>query len=162
MPECRLCHVKIDKEKDDWIMPSNLQYYHRRCYEAWRAQRPEEDDEWVARIYDFLAHDLKVSYNWHMCEQQRKKFGKTYKINNKGIYFTLKYFYEVKKNSWEKGHGGLGIVPYVFEEAKAYWIAQERQRHGFMKEMEEEIKQREVIRLKRAPKKREKYNLDEI
>jgi hypothetical protein len=26
----------------------------------------------------------------------------------------------------------------------------------------EEIKQREVIRLKRAPKKREKYNLDEI
>ena len=162
MPSCRECHVEIDKEKDDWIMPSKNYYYHRTCYETWKARMPETDDDWVPRIYDFLARDLKVSYNYFMCEQQRKKFGKDYKINNKGIYFTLKYFYEIKGNAWEKGHGGLGIVPYVFEDAKAYWVAQERQRHGFMKELEEQIKQREVIKVKRTPKKREKYNLDEI
>ena len=96
MPSCRECHVEIDKEKDDWIMPSKNYYYHRTCYETWKARMPETDDDWVPRIYDFLARDLKVSYNYFMCEQQRKKFGKDYKINNKGIYFTLKYFYEIK------------------------------------------------------------------
>ena len=133
MPVCRECHIEINKDKDDWIMPSKNYYYHRTCYETWKARMPETDDDWVPRIYDFLARDLKVSYN-----------------------------YFIKGNQWEKGHGGLGIVPYVFEDAKAYWVAQERQRHGFMKELENQIKEREVVKVKRTTKKREKYNLDDI
>ena len=84
------------------------------------------------------------------------------KINPKGIFFTLKYFYEIKHNSWEKGHGGLGIVPWVFDDAKSYWIEQERKKHGFMKDLEQQVKERTVIKIVRQERKREKYNLDDI
>lgn len=165
MPECRICHMPIDKVKEkenvDWIMPSKGWYFHKVCYDTWKAQ-PSTDEDWVKMIYDFLARDLKVSYDYFLCEAQIKKFWKEQKINPKGIYFTLKYFYEIKNNQWEKGHGGLGIVPYVFTEAKSYWIEQERKKRGFMKQTEMQAKERTVIKLFRTNNKREKYNLDDI
>ena len=97
-----------------------------------------------------------------MIEAQINKFVKENKCTIKGIFFTLKYFYQIKGNPWEKGHGGIGIVPYVFEDAKAYWIAQEQKKRGFLKQLETEAKERTVIKLTRPERRREKYNLDEI
>lgn len=153
--------MPIDKAKSDWIMPSQNWYYHKECYETWRAA-PATDEEWVEMIFDFLARDMKVSYNYHLCKQQIENYWKKEKINPKGIYFSLKYFYEIKKHPWEKGHGGIGIVPYVFNEAKAYWIEQERKKRGFMKEMESQAKERTVVKISRTNKRKEKYNLNDI
>ena len=165
MPECRICHMPIDKKMEkeniDWIMPSQNWYYHKECYDTWKAA-PATDDDWILMIYDFLARDIKVKYDYHMCQAQIENFWKKKKINPKGIYFTLKYFYQIKGNPWEKGHGGIGIVPYVFEDAKAYWIAQEQKKRGFLKQLETEAKERTVIKLTRPERRREKYNLDEI
>ena len=171
MPECRICHQLINKKKEiegvDWCMPTRNYYYHVKCYEDWRASQPLGDDDWVPMIYDFLARDLKVSYNYFLCETQRKKFIRENKFTNKGIYFTLKYFYEVKKNDWNKGHDGIGIVPYTYKEATDYWIAQERKKKGFVNAIEQQLKERtarEVIIIKRPQKAKEKikYNLDDI
>ncbi len=153
--------MPIDKAKSDWIMPSQNWYYHKERYETWRAA-PATDEEWVEMIFDFLARDMKVSYNYYLCKQQIENYWKKEKINPKGIYFSLKYFYEIKKHPWEKGHGGIGIVPYVFDEAKAYWIEQERKKRGFMKEMESQAKERTVVKISRTNKRKEKYNLDDI
>jgi len=165
MPECRICHYPIDKKPEtegiDWIQPSRGWYFHKTCYDTWKAA-PATDEEWVSMIFDFLARDMKVKYNYHMCKAQIEKFWKDNKINPKGIYFTLKYFYEVKHNSWEKGHGGLGIVPWVFDDAKQYWIEQERKKRGFLKELEAQSKERSVIKITRKEKTRDKYNLDDI
>lgn len=162
MPECRICHVPIDKEKqNDWFMPSKNYYYHRECYNTWKAA-PSSDEDWILMIYDFLARDLKVKYDYHMCQAQIQKFWKDKKINPKGVYFTLKYFYEIKGNDWNKGHGGIGIVPYVFADAKAYWIEQEIKKRGFMKQLEQEAKVKTIIKLTRKNRSREKYNLNDI
>jgi len=164
MPSCRQCHLPIDKTKQegvDWIMPSQNWYFHKECYDTWRAA-PASDEEWVSMIFDFLARDLKVSYNYFLCKQQIENFWKKQKINPKGIYFSLKYFYEIKGHSWEKGHGGIGIVPYVFDDAKAYWNERERKKRGFMKELEAEAKEKTVVHITRQTRKKEKYNLDDI
>ena len=165
MPQCRICHYPIDIKKEiegvDWIRPSINYYYHVSCYNTWKAA-PSTDEEWVDMIFDFLARDMKVSYNYHMCKAQIDKFWKENKINPKGIYFTLKYFYEIKHNSWDKSHGGLGIVPWVFNDAKAYWIEQETKKHGFLAAVEQQAKEKTVIKITRKNNKREKYNLDDI
>ena len=167
MPKCRICHQPIDKNNNDWCMPSQNFYYHTKCYTDWRASQPMEDNEWIPMIYDFLARDLKVSYNWWLCDSQRKKFIKENKCTNKGIYFTLKYFYEVKKNAWDKGHGGIGIVPYTYKEATEYWTEQERKRRGFIQGIEKQLQERaarDVVKVKRTEtkKKKQKYSLDDI
>ena len=129
MPHCRVCKVEIDKEKDDWIMPSKNYYYHRKCYEDWKQSTPATDEEYKAFIYDFIARDLKVSYDYHMCKAQVDKFVREGKMV-KGIFFTLKYF----------GHGGIGIVPFVYNEACSYWVAQERKTKGIVADIERQMR----------------------
>lgn len=48
---------------------------------------------------------------------QIKKFMQDYKYSYSGILRTLKYFYEVKQNDISKSNNGIGIVPWVYQEA---------------------------------------------
>lgn len=167
---CRVCREKFDKDKtDDWIMPSNRYYYHKNCYEKWKSGSDASNDEdWVGLIYDFIARDLKVQYNFHMCESQRENFIKKHSYTNKGIYFALKYFYEVKHNNWDKGNGGIGIIPFIYKESCTYWAQKEKQQTGILKMIEQQIKdrqEREPIVVRKTKQKKEKrgsYNLDDI
>ena len=142
--ECRICHTKdidrnIDPDGKTWIMPSKNYFYHRKCYEDWKHGAPASDEEYKDYIYDFIARDLKVSYDYHMCEAQRKKFLKN-DMTNKGIFFALKYFYEIKHGDWEKGHGGLGIVPYIYTDSCTYWANKERKSKGIIAEIERQMR----------------------
>ena len=159
MPHCRVCKVEIDKEKDDWIMPSKNWYYHRKCYNDWKQSTPATDEEYRAFIYDFIARDLKVSYDYHMCKAQIDKFVKEGKTV-KGIFFTFQYFYEIKHGDWNKGHGGIGIVPFVYNEACTYWVEQERRTKGIVADIERQMRtaaerKQKVVRQTEKPKKYE-------
>lgn len=140
--KCRVCGQFFDADAEEYIMPSKNFYYHIKCYNDWRNIDFSEDDEWIDRIYDFIAHDLKKSYDYHKCETQRKKFLKDNKFTNKGMYFALKYFYEIKNNDWEKGYKGIGIIPYIYNESTNFWINQEIENNGIIKRIEENAKNR--------------------
>lgn len=141
MPQCRVCKEQIDKSKDDWIMPSKNWYYHKSCYKSWKEAKYSNDEDYIDLIYDYIARDLKVTYDYHMCEAQRKKFIKDNRMTNKGILFALKYFYEVKHGDWSKGHGGIGIIPFVYTDSCAYWAAKERESGGIIKEIEKQMRE---------------------
>ena len=159
MAKCRVCDLPIDKTKDDWIMPSKNYYYHKNCYDNWKKAQFTSDEEYVEMIYDFIARDLKVSYDWWVCEAQRKKFSKENKMTNKGILFALKYFYEIKHGDWEKGHGGIGIIPFIYNDSCAYWAARERKSSGIIAEIERQMREatnRQKVRIKKTEDKRNK------
>lgn len=59
-------------------------------------------------------------------KKQIKQFVEEYKCSYSGIKKTLIYFFEIKKNSIEKSNGGIGIVPYVYQEAAQYYYNLER------------------------------------
>ena len=42
---------------------------------------------------------------------------KEYNFSYSGILRTLIYFYDIRGNTIEASNGGIGIVPYVYEEA---------------------------------------------
>jgi hypothetical protein len=39
----------------------------------------------------------------------------------RGQLLTLKYFYEIKKNSVKKSNGSIGIIPFIYEDARCYY-----------------------------------------
>lgn len=167
MPHCRICKIEIDKEKDDWVMPSKNWYYHRNCYNNWKESTPATDEEYRAFIFDFIARDLKVSYDYHMCKAQIDKFVRENKMTVKGIFFTLKYFYELKGGDWNKGHGGIGIVPFVYNEACSYWVERERKTKGVVADIERQMRaaaerQQKVIKRQEIKPKKFTVNLDAI
>lgn len=166
MAECRVCKRQINKKEDDWIMPSKNYYYHKKCYENWKKAEPASDEEYKDLIYDFIKRDLKKNYDYWVCETQRKKFLKQ-KMTNKGIFFSLKYFYEVKHGDWEKGHGGIGIVPFIYNDACAYWAARERQAEGTIAEIERQMiaasqRTKKVVRKKEIKPRKTVISLDAI
>lgn len=169
---CRVCKEKFEKNKFiegiDWIMPSKNWYYHKKCYEDWKSATNLDDKDWVGLIYDFLSHDLKVPYDYGACESQRKRFVATNKYTNKGIYFALKYFYDIRKGDWKKSNGGIGIIPHIYEDSVKYWVNQEYKTKGILISIEKQMRERanrEVIKVtkkKKQNKQKSKYSLEDV
>lgn len=76
-----------------------------------------------------------------------------------GIRRTLEYFYEVKHNSIEKANGGIGIVPWVYEEAKQYyynqWLLSQKNAEKNIQAYVPKVREITIQPPKREPKKRQ-------
>ena len=156
---CRVCKEPIDiNHETGWMQPSRGWYYHKECYHNWKKANPTNDEEWVELIYDYLARDLKVKYDYFLCEAQRKKFIKNHNCTSKGIFFALKYFYEVKNNDWDKGHGGIGIVPYIYRESCLYWSSRERRSRGICERIVQQTRDNINQEKRKVTKKKKKKN----
>lgn len=86
----------------------------------------------------------------------------------KGILFTLKYYYDkYGKENWERGYGGIGIVPYCYKEATDYWRNIELTKRGSLEKIVEQMQQlkkpKEVIKLKvKKEERKTNINFDDI
>lgn len=83
-----------------------------------------------------------------------------------GIKRTLEYFYEIKGNSTAKANGGIGIVPWVYEEAKRYfynqWLLSQKNAEKDIVAYVPKIKKIKIKPPVREPKKRRVFTfLDE-
>ena len=56
-------------------------------------------------------------------KQQLKSFKEEYNYSYSGILKSLVYFYEVKGNSVDKANGGIGIVPFIYQDAFNYYYS---------------------------------------
>ena len=159
---CRVCGLLLNLDKDDWIKPVNNYYYHRDCYYEWKKSNPTDDEEYRDLIYDFIKRDMHFEYSYWKCEAQLNKFVKN-GMTLKGVFFALKYFYEVSHGDWSKGHGGVGIVPYIYEDSCRYWARREQEQKGAIAEIEQqmlEAHQREVKKVLAPQPKKKKKEVD--
>jgi hypothetical protein len=72
--------------------------------------------------------------------QQIKMYREDYNYTNSGMYYTLKYYYEILENHIIEG-GGLGIIPYYYDEASKYFQNKERisKQAEYVNENEKEV-----------------------
>lgn len=87
---------------------------------------------YIYRLFGQYSEDKPVS-DWNLT--QMAKF-KSQGMSYTGQLLTLKYFFEIKKNSIEKSKGSIGIIPYIYSEAALYYEKREKEQ----KEMAEAIK----------------------
>ena len=70
---------------------------------------------------DYVTPRIRKQINQYMSE---------YNYSYTGILKALKYFYEIKKNNIDKSQNGIGIVPYIYNDAFNYyyalWLAQQK------------------------------------
>ena len=101
---CRCCKGNIDrnteKEGVDWIQTSKTWFYHKKCYEDWvynkdNLHATKEDSEWMQYAYNYLTKDIKIPINYCKFKSQWENFTKS-NMTSKGIYFSLRYFYDIQ------------------------------------------------------------------
>lgn len=158
---CRSCKERINKLKqDDWVNPSNRVYYHKICYENFLKQKDDvtamgEEGVWHEALLYYLSHVVKVKIDYKKLNSQWKNYLKQNKTA-KGIYFAIKYYYEVQRGDKDKSLGGIGIVASIYDESKEYWYGKEEGDKGLCQRIEEQIKQQleaEKVILKQTTKK---------
>lgn len=153
---CFYCKEPFELKGNNYRMPRINRYAHKECYEKLYT----EDEEWIDQIYTFLT-SKGFKYNYQMCEHQRNKLVRENGFTNKGIFLTLKYFYEIKKGDFKKANGGIGIVPFIYEEAGLHYAALLRRQKRLEAAVQEPSKVREVTITQEAKeKKKVKYSLE--
>lgn len=167
--QCRICKEKFDRtvlKKDiDWVMPSTNFYYHKSCYDNWKRNEGNinlqiDDNEWISYIYDFLGKIIKVTYDYRKCENQRQNFIKKYHYTNKGIFFALKYYYEINKQDWSKAKNGIGIIPYIYQDSAKYWREQINKKADILETIRLQMAEKEdrpVIKVSRQVEVKEEW-----
>jgi hypothetical protein len=172
---CRVCKGLIDrnvlKEGEDWVMPSKNWYYHTKCYEDWGKKKNDvhanfNEDLWKDATWNYLVKELKIPIDFTKMNSQWTNFIKKGKTA-KGIYFSLRYFYDIQKGNPSKAEGGIGIVNYVYDEGCRYWVDQETKNTGICARIEEQIKQAAArekvkIRQRRKAEKKGRYDISSI
>lgn len=110
---CPYCKEKLDKDE---AHPYKKRYYHEKCFNEWQAHSQHRKDL-IAYICEL--HNLDAPTG--MILKQIKEFENDYGYKLKGMELALRYFYETLGNPVREGDG-IGIIPYVYEEAKKYYI----------------------------------------
>ena len=157
MVECRVCKQKFNRldptliEGTDWVQPVRRFYYHKKCYEDFARKKGQigkdgielEADEtvWKSAAEDYLKRDLKISIDYKRFNSQWKRLVEKDGRTPKGIYFTLRYFYDVCRGLTEKSEGGIGIVSHVYEDATAYWGERNQRDKGIIAKIEQQIRE---------------------
>lgn len=177
--QCRICKRRdIDKstqqEDIDYIRHGNC-YWHKECYEERERRRKKIDihDEnsdsfWKDAAYNYLKREIKIEVTnifFLQWEQYMKSTNPFYSA--KGIYFALLYFYEIKKGNKDKSNGGIGIVPYIYEESRTYWYGREKKQQGIVADIERQMReaehrQKKVVTKKSIQPRKFEVNLDAI
>lgn len=158
---CFYCKEKFILEDENYRMPRINRYAHRECYDKYY----EDDEQYVDYMYSVLTRN-GVKYNYHKCEGQRIKFLKE-GYTNKGIALSLQYFYEIQKGDSSKSYGGIGIVPYIYEDAFLYYQKEEAERRRLqtlLRHQQEEKREEIVVAApKKVNKKKNKeFSLEDI
>ena len=171
--QCRICKGKIDRDgQNDWCMPQDKWYYHIACFDDFAKKRGAikegdihievDDDMWKGAVYDYLKKDVKIALNFTKFQSQWDNFLKK-GMTAKGIYFTLRYFYEIEKGDTSKCENGIGIVPHIYERGTCYWGERNNRDKGICARIEAQIMQaaeKKVKVIRQAPKVAKKPVID--
>lgn len=116
--KCPVCGQQFYREDTPFLKIKN-RYYHKSCYEAQENEKTEEEKE-----RDLLIEYIKKLFNIDVITPKINKQIKDLLNQNysyKGIRKTLEYWFDIKGNSIDRANGGIGIVPYKYEQALTYW-----------------------------------------
>lgn len=172
--QCRICKNRFDTEKEEYVLVGQRSYYHKSCYEEWvrgrnNAKTCGDEDFWKESVIDYLYRDIKMTVDFVKLNSQWAAFTKPERnMTPKGVYFALRYYYDVLHGNKEKALGGIGIVPTLYRESAQYWENLEMRKSGTIDAIIEQIKARQnrpvkMVTHKATPKKdKSKFSLDDI
>ena len=160
--ECIYCKKALSKKDSDCILVRDGKYAHVSCQEIENKREKtdkEQLEDYIKELFGLTFIDMRV-------RGQIKKYIEDFNYTYSGIKKALIYHYEIKGGDKSKANGGIGIVPYVYQNAYEYyynlWLAQQKNKNIVVETYQPKIKEIIIPRPERKVKKRELFTfLDE-
>ena len=116
---CKYCNKPMNRKDEDCVVLGNGKYAHKKCVEIEDSRELTEQEKLERYIMKLFGTD----YVHQRVKRQINDFIQQYNYTYSGIRKSLVYWYEVKGNSIDKANGGIGIVPYIYQDAYRYYYA---------------------------------------
>ncbi|MBE6148281.1 MAG: hypothetical protein E7167_02030 [Firmicutes bacterium] len=127
--KCPICGKTFDRDKVPFVQVSPRRYAHKECSMSEDERKTQEIKD-KEELDNYIMSLFKMTYVDARIQKQIKKYVDENNYTYSGIKKALVYFFEIKGNSVEKANGGIGIVPYVYQQAYNYyyslWLAQQK------------------------------------
>ena len=143
MVKCLYCGEQFDRLSEPCVKIGR-RYAHQKCFDS----QSDEDKKTQKDKSDFFQYVKEIygsDYNYVLIQKQAESYIKQYNFTYSGMLKSLKWFYEVKHQDKENSNGRIGIIPYIYEEAKKYYyelyLAQQRNKdiQGYHLEVKEVV-----------------------
>lgn len=157
---CIYCKKPMHRVKDDCVMVTNGKYAHASCHKI-ESTRELTDKE---KLEQYIKKLFNMDYVSPLIQKQIKNYVEDYEFTYSGILKALVYFKEVKQGTFS--HEGIGIVPYVYKDARNYyysiWLAQEKNKNIQVHQFVPKVKEIKILSPTAKVKKRKVFTfLDE-
>lgn len=146
----------MNRKDADCVVVSEGKYAHKKCVEL-EDKRELTDKEKLDR---YIMKMFGTEYVHQRVRRQINTYISDYNYSYSGIQKALIYFYEIKGNSLDRANGGIGIVPYIYQDAYNYYYALwEAQQKNQGKDISNFIPKEKVITISPPQRKIKKRKL---
>lgn len=120
--KCPICGGTFDASTEPFVKTSSTRYAHEKCVQKQEAGKTQQEKDYEAleRYILKLFHKDRLGA---LITKQIRDFRKQYNYSYSGIHKTLIWWFEIKGNSTEMTNGGIGIVPFVYDDACKYYYS---------------------------------------
>lgn len=118
--KCFYCGKSFDREKEDCIKVNARRYAHAACAENQDKETLQIEKD-KAEFYKMVKSIYGTEYNYVLINRQATNFIEQYGYTWSGMTKCLHWFYNIKHGSKEESNGGIGIIPYIYEEVRKYY-----------------------------------------
>ena len=152
MPKCPYCNNEV-KEEDAIYNTKTKRYYHELCYNILLERKQLVD--YVCGLFNYKKPSVKIY-------QQMSNYYER-GVSYSDMLLALKYFYEIKKGDINKSQGGIGIIPYVLDEAKDFITLEKIEQDKLIQKFENnaiEQKETKIIHITEQHNNKQRKDID--
>lgn len=118
--KCKYCGIQFNRNAEPFVEVGGRRYAHKACAEEYQANLTQEQKDEIS-FYEYTKALFKDSYNYMMTKKLAEQYINNYQYTYSGMQKALYWFYELKKNPTDKSNGSIGIIPYIYNEAREYY-----------------------------------------
>ena len=115
---CQYCRNKFDRDEELYEHTSKG-YYHKACYDEMIEEKSKRAD-----ILEVLDEVTGGKINYALVQKQIKSYLETGKYTESGLLGTLYFAINVRGIKFNP-RSGIGILPYLYNDARKYYADQE-------------------------------------
>lgn len=120
MAKCVYCGEQFDRNQEEWIAINARRYAHKKCHDIAEAGKTQEEKDYEA-LCNYVKQKFAMQTISAKVTRQISDYKKQYGFTYSGMLKALMWWFDVKRNTLEGTNGGIGILPYIYNDAKTYY-----------------------------------------
>ena len=120
--KCLYCGEYFSRELEEFVQVNKVRYAHKLCYDRHNAEMSQEERDYNT-LRDYIKKLFGIETLSERIYRQIVNYHDNYEYTYSGMYKSLVWFYQIKKNPIDKANGSIGIIPYIYDNARNYYTA---------------------------------------